>query len=293
MHCGEAAREELKSVMKVAEGATAADRLQAHAVLSKHRRGIRQHLEKVQQGMVEWENAVCNWQARAVQQGDWVPTSATTAPQQLQPQSEQQLLQQELQELQQVQRQRQEQVLQPQQQRLQETQLSLERTQSKMIQFKYMVEQEQKQWQDPLRELQLEVEEQQQHQKDLQRQHQKDVQLHLQLQCQQASVDQELAVLEIRLLLCGTAFCHRQCRLRLAGCGWGACTQQEEPYTADAGVAGRKGVRCGGCGLVRYCCPQHQEKDWPGHRQVCRLLAQARAAAAGGISHSGSSHHAA
>jgi DNA repair exonuclease SbcCD ATPase subunit len=70
--------------------------------------------------------------------------------------------------------------------------------------------------------------------------------------------------------------------LRLAGCSWVGCTQQHKgTYSAEAAVAGLRGVRCGGCGLVRYCCPQHQQADWPHHRRVCRRLAQTRAAAAG------------
>jgi hypothetical protein len=90
-------------------------------------------------------------------------------------------------------------------------------------------------------------------------------------------------------------------RLQLAGCGWIDCHQQQAlvlewsqehwQYSAEAAAVGRKATLCGGCGLARYCCPQHQRQDWPRHRHVCRRLAQARAAA-GVSSYSGSSNHA-
>jgi chemotaxis protein histidine kinase CheA len=68
--------------------------------------------------------------------------------------------------------------------------------------------------------------------------------------------------------------------LRLAGCSWAGCKQQHKgTYSADAAVAGRRGLVCGGCGLVRYCCPQHQQADWQRHSRVCQRLARARAAA--------------
>jgi hypothetical protein len=65
--------------------------------------------------------------------------------------------------------------------------------------------------------------------------------------------------------------------LQLAGCSWSECQRACHHYTRDTAVAGLRGVRCGGCGLVRYCCPQHQQKDWPHHRRVCRRLARAGA----------------
>jgi hypothetical protein len=72
--------------------------------------------------------------------------------------------------------------------------------------------------------------------------------------------------------------------LHLAGCSWAGCRQQHKgKYSADAAVAGLRGVRCGGCGLVRYCCPQHQQADWKRHGRVCQRLAQARGAA--GVGH--------
>jgi hypothetical protein len=77
-------------------------------------------------------------------------------------------------------------------------------------------------------------------------------------------------------------------RLQLVGCSWTGCTKgglhptassAGVAYTAESKVAGRKGVSCGGCGLARYCCPQHQKEDWPRHRHVCRRLARAQARA--------------
>jgi hypothetical protein len=98
-------------------------------------------------------------------------------------------------------------------------------------------------------------------------------------------LQQRAAVLEV-----GNAVRHMTApQLQLSGCKWLDCPAQQDQYSADAAVAGRKGVVCGGCGLARYCCPQHQQEDWPRHRQVCRRLAQATAAA--GVSrHSSSSH---
>jgi hypothetical protein len=104
---------------------------------------------------------------------------------------------------------------------------------------------------------------------------------------QQACSQQTQAAQE----LCAVIRRTRLFRLRLAGCSFGGCRQQGEQYSADAAVVGRRGVRCGGCGLARYCCPQHQERDWVRHRQVCGRLARARARAAAGVtSHQGSSH---
>jgi hypothetical protein len=66
------------------------------------------------------------------------------------------------------------------------------------------------------------------------------------------------------------------CRLRvqLVGCGNPRCTNLSGP-SAEGLVAGRKGVRCGGCRVARYCCPECQQADWPQHRHVCRRLAAA------------------
>jgi hypothetical protein len=44
-------------------------------------------------------------------------------------------------------------------------------------------------------------------------------------------------------------------------------------------VVNRKGSVCGGCGVVRYCGAACAQKDWAGHRRVCRKLAAAAVAA--------------
>jgi hypothetical protein len=63
-------------------------------------------------------------------------------------------------------------------------------------------------------------------------------------------------------------------RVQLVGCSNRGCTNLSGP-SAEGLVAGRKGVRCGGCGVARYCCPACQQEDWPKHRHVCRRLAGA------------------
>jgi hypothetical protein len=101
---------------------------------------------------------------------------------------------------------------------------------------------------------------------------------------QQQPVDAAAAISALQGLLDDIAISERP-RLQLVGCSWLGCKRSSASpslgstvatYTAESTVAGRKGVRCGGCGLVRYCCPEHQKEDWPRHRHVCRRLAQAR-----------------
>jgi hypothetical protein len=121
-----------------------------------------------------------------------------------------------------------------------------------------------------------------------------------QVQQQKTHADQHLEQQRSALLSYNSAVedliedvsCVSNISLRLAGCNWVGCTQQHKGmYSADAAVAGLRGVRCGGCGLVRYCCPEHQQADWKRHGRVCGRLAQARAAAgyAGGGSAAGTS----
>jgi hypothetical protein len=76
----------------------------------------------------------------------------------------------------------------------------------------------------------------------------------------------QLSVEEIKLA-CGTG-------LQLVGCSNRACTNLSGP-SAEGLVAGRKGVRCGGCRVARYCSPACQQEDWAQHRRVCRRLAAA------------------
>jgi hypothetical protein len=72
---------------------------------------------------------------------------------------------------------------------------------------------------------------------------------------------------------CGTG-------LQLVGCSNRACTNLSGP-SAEGLVAGRKGVRCGGCRVARYCSPACQQEDWAQHRRVCRRLAAAGVQGAG------------
>jgi hypothetical protein len=63
-------------------------------------------------------------------------------------------------------------------------------------------------------------------------------------------------------------------RVQLVGCSNSHCTSQSSPSVGGL-VVGRKGVRCGGCRVARYCSPACQQADWPQHRHVCRRLAAA------------------
>jgi hypothetical protein len=63
-------------------------------------------------------------------------------------------------------------------------------------------------------------------------------------------------------------------RLQLVGCNHQGCTNLSGP-SAEGLVAGRKGVRCGACGVARYCSPACQKEDWPQHQRMCRRLAAA------------------
>jgi hypothetical protein len=67
-------------------------------------------------------------------------------------------------------------------------------------------------------------------------------------------------------------------RMQLVGCSRTHCTNLSGP-SAEGLVAGRKGVRCGGCWVARYCSPACRKQDWPQHWNDCRRLAAAAAAA--------------
>lgn len=32
--------------------------------------------------------------------------------------------------------------------------------------------------------------------------------------------------------------------------------------------------RCSSCGMISYCSEEHQKKDWPSHKQFCKVLCQ-------------------
>jgi hypothetical protein len=68
--------------------------------------------------------------------------------------------------------------------------------------------------------------------------------------------------------------CTCRSRVQLVGCSHQRCTNLSGP-SAEGLVAGRKGVRCGGCRVARYCSPACQQADWPQHRHVCRRLGAA------------------
>ena len=42
------------------------------------------------------------------------------------------------------------------------------------------------------------------------------------------------------------------------------------PCCATCNMSHEKLRKCGGCELVRYCCKECQEEDWPEHKRVCR-----------------------
>jgi hypothetical protein len=71
-----------------------------------------------------------------------------------------------------------------------------------------------------------------------------------------------------------TADCDGDDQLQLAGCSLPLCAKSLTACSAAAAVAGRRRLRCGGCGLARYCCPEHQKEDWPRHSRLCRRLAK-------------------
>jgi hypothetical protein len=66
--------------------------------------------------------------------------------------------------------------------------------------------------------------------------------------------------------------------LQLAGCSLPECCKHLTVCSAAAAVVGHVGLRCGGCGLARYCCPEHQKEDWPRHHRLCCMLAKQAAA---------------
>jgi hypothetical protein len=79
--------------------------------------------------------------------------------------------------------------------------------------------------------------------------------------------------------LASSVLCACRPRVQLVGCSNRHCTRYAGP-SAEGLVAGRKGVRCGGCRVARYCSPACQKADWPQHWGMCRRLAAAAAAAA-------------
>jgi hypothetical protein len=72
-----------------------------------------------------------------------------------------------------------------------------------------------------------------------------------------------------------TSSINKVCRpeVLLVGCSNQGCTNLSGP-SAEGLVAGRKGVRCTGCCVGRYCSPECQQ-DWLEHRHVCRRLTAA------------------
>jgi hypothetical protein len=69
--------------------------------------------------------------------------------------------------------------------------------------------------------------------------------------------------------------------IQLLGCAYLGCTTQPPGGLSSCEatlVVNRKGSVCGGCGVVRYCSAACAQKDWAGHRRVCRKLAAAAAA---------------
>jgi hypothetical protein len=81
----------------------------------------------------------------------------------------------------------------------------------------------------------------------------------------------------LRRRLCAAADACRPQVPQLVGCGWVGCRNLAGPCEGGL-VEGKKGVRCGGCGLARYCCLGCQRRDWPRHDRVCcKIRALARA----------------
>jgi hypothetical protein len=74
----------------------------------------------------------------------------------------------------------------------------------------------------------------------------------------------------------------------LVGCSCHGCPGPAGVNAAEPAV-NRRGVVCSGCGMARYCCPQHAQAAWPAHRKVCGRLAAALGRRPAGGSGSGSS----
>jgi hypothetical protein len=63
-------------------------------------------------------------------------------------------------------------------------------------------------------------------------------------------------------------------RAPLIGCGTYGCIELLGPSETWLVHNWPEG-RCGGCGVVRYCCPEHARHSWPTHRKACRRLGAA------------------
>jgi hypothetical protein len=272
-----------KAAEDMSEGAAAEEQLQVQTSLTKHSLIILQCLQMVHQALAALRATVGCWQASGaagVQVS--MPTHTTIPPQQhlhLQQQQQQQQEQKERDRQEQRERQQCRMKLQKRQTELEDAQLSLqelERGVQRMLQQQPSSPQEVVD--AMLQQLLWAREQTQQHLAELKAGCE---QILLQDR-QQQQIDHLEQAIAARALMHSIRLTARN-RLQLSGCTSVACLhgldKDEERYSADAMVAGLRGVRCGGCGLVRYCCPQHQKDDWPIHRRVCRRLAQARAAA--------------
>jgi hypothetical protein len=62
-------------------------------------------------------------------------------------------------------------------------------------------------------------------------------------------------------------------RLPLMGCGYAGCLFEGCPN--EAGLVNQRGVVCRGCGVLRFCCREHEAFAWPAHYRQCRRLAAA------------------
>jgi hypothetical protein len=278
--CANAAEKVLKGLEGVAadmsQGAAAAHRLDIQTALAEHTTSVFQHLQLVHQGLEALRGAVSCWQAVGL---------AGAPPQRQQQQQQEEHQQREQEQAQQEQlEQQQHEVHERKLLKLEQQQLEIDSMQARLAQRQHMLQQA-KQQQSPALEGQVQ---------DLQQQIIAMSHAALQQQADLGSLREELCLsrgkdMVIKHLRSNVAARRlavsirhtAHCRLQLSGCGYFKCLLQHKAYSTDSAVAGLRGVRCGGCGLARYCCPQHQKEDWPRHRQVCRRLAQARAAAAG------------
>jgi hypothetical protein len=255
------------------------DKLQAVTELLERASKIAFYLQRLQDSLAGLRGAVEGWQQRgaAVVEGaspnnrfGVLPGTGSQEKEGQQQQQQQQTGQQLVEEQQQVEGQQLNRFRQAQQHVEQEEQ---------------QLQQRQHQERQQLKQQTLGMKQQLQQQKKLLHQQQQQAHLEQQLEQQQSAFRTiQAAVNQLTRDVSSIS----KSAVRLAGCSWAGCSQQHSRgmYSADAAVAGLHGVSCGGCGLARFCCPQHQQQDWPRHRHVCRRLAQARA----GTGHGASSH---
>jgi hypothetical protein len=78
-----------------------------------------------------------------------------------------------------------------------------------------------------------------------------------------------------RIIVIHTSVADRVRSPLLLECSFDCCGGPVGPNPVGQLVANRRGVLCQGCGVARYCGPEHARLAWPAHRKVCGRLAAA------------------